>query len=132
MKKLLLGLVVLILLGAAIGSFVETTAPPKLPKTEAELARDLQITAAVAAARQLRQMMNDPKSFELTRAIVMADGTGCYEFRARNPFNALMPGQAVFDGSTIVTSNDQSGQFTRGWNARCAGKSGTPITAVSK
>lgn len=129
-KKLLLGLLGIVVLGGVIGHLVERGKPTPPPRTPEEVARDAQRGAVVRAGAQLRSMTNDPDSFRLDQALLMPDGTGCYGYRAKNALGGIVRASAVFDGKAITTSSDRSGAFQRTWDAKCAGKSGEEVTAA--
>ena len=83
----------------------------------AKFARD------VAAVRQLKSSMKNPASFDLEEAIRMDDGTLCVSYRARNSFNAVIPGEAVITKDRIYSSDKRS-SFVAQYNKLCANKSG--------
>ncbi|NML43496.1 hypothetical protein HHL11_07035 [Ramlibacter sp. G-1-2-2] len=72
--------------------------------------------------------MKNPDSFQLEDALFMPDGSACYTYRARNSFNAIDRGAAVFDGTKLVTS-DEKRIFKPIWKKLCEGKSGEDISA---
>lgn len=129
-KKLLLSFVALVIIGAIGSQIAESNRPAPAPKTPDELAAEARSALALAAAKQLKEMQKDPSSFQVSSAILMADGTTCFDFRSTNSFNALVPGQAVFDGKRILTNS--SSEMSKVWNSRCAGKSGLDITSLVK
>lgn len=86
-------------------------------KKEADFQRVLQ------GARMLKAAAKDPASFNLESALMMADGTICYEYRAKNSFNAVVPGTHVLGAK--VNSNEASA-----WNKYCGGKTGTVFSSV--
>ena len=77
----------------------------------------------VAVVRQLKASMKNPASFELEEAIRMDDGTLCISYRARNSFNAVIPGEAVITKDRIYTSDNRS-SFAAQNKKLCANKSG--------
>jgi hypothetical protein len=83
----------------------------------AKFARD------VAVVRQLKSSMKNPASFDLEEATRMDDGTLCVSYRARNSFNAVIPGEAVITKDRIYTSDNRS-SFVAQYNKLCANKSG--------
>src|SRR5574337_149502 len=116
----------------AFGVIIAAMAPHATQQTTQQAAkapdpRDGARALAVNAAKMLRDAMKDPSSFELEEALFMDDDSGCYEYFARNSFNARQRGAAIFSGGRIVTS-DQPG-FKQAWRKHCADKSGEPIGA---
>jgi hypothetical protein len=83
---------------------------------------------AASAVRQLRGMMNNPRSFELVEAQQMKDGALCVSYRATNAFNAIMTSRAVVAAGKIHTSPGDA--FSASWNRHCGGKAGEDISHV--
>jgi hypothetical protein len=106
-------------------------APPETAAQKAEREKaDAQVRVAAAAAKALKSGMKNPDSFKLEEALVMDDGTVCFEYRATNSFNAVVPGQAVYvPKSDRLIANTHDG-FARAWKAGCQGKSGRPVAAM--
>jgi hypothetical protein len=75
--------------------------------------------------------MKDPESFRLRLAMLMADGSVCYQYRAKNSFGAELPGNALIlteNGRVrMLTSHDES-ELARTWNKRCKDKVGEDLT----
>ncbi len=104
----------------------------KSPEQKAleQKARNQDALATVGAA-SLKKAMKDPKSFTLTSALVMDDGTACYEYRAMNSFGASLPSRAVMLATGKMMTKDQDGgSFSKAWNGRCANKSGREIANI--
>jgi len=88
---------------------------------------------ALLGAQQLKQTMKDPESFKLRAAVLMDDGTVCYNYRAKNSFGAELPGSAVIvrrknDIQLLVEQSSQG--FATAWNKRCANKNGEDLTQI--
>lgn len=96
-----------------------TPRPPPDPKAEARF------QMAALGLRALKQSMKNPASFQLTNAIAIGDDTFCYEYRATNSFNAVVPGHFVWVPSAKVSSESAAA-----WNKHCANKTGEDITYV--
>lgn len=126
--KVAIGLIGIAVIGAAM-----SPKQPEREKTAAEIANDAKVTAAAVAAAHIKKSMKDPASFSLESAILMESGATCYEYRAKNSFAAIVPGQAVLthDGK-IVVSGASAAQLEKAWNAECGGKSGKDVTAGIK
>lgn len=74
---------------------------------------------AVRGALALRASMKNPDSFQLGDVLRMPDGSLCYEYRATNSFNAIVPGHAVISQHrTSVSGNDD---FPAQWAKHCNG-----------
>lgn len=126
-----LGGVVLIMVFASMGANqrkAETEAA-KTPEQRAQEQKEKdQNGRAAIGAVALKKAMKDPKSFSLTSALVMADGTACYDYRAMNSFGASLPSSAVMLPTGKVLAKEQDGSaFTKAWNSRCANKPGREI-----
>lgn len=79
---------------------------------------DAAMRLALAGARSLKQAMRNPDSFKLSQALVMNDGSVCYEYRSQNGFGGMAVGNAVATPDGKLHTDDRS------WNRRCANKSG--------
>lgn len=132
MKKILLYTLGFIFIAGIIGGITQHNAPAKPEKTAEQKARDERNFFVAGVVRQVRDMLNDPKSFELVDVIDMDDGTICVSYRAKNPFGATMPGKAVAADTKIITSSDTSGRFVAQWNKRCANKTGRDLTRYTQ
>jgi len=72
--------------------------------------------------------MKNPASFKLETALVFPGGSTCYEYRATNSFNAVVPGRAVFDMKAEKLYSEQDGEsFRKAWNSICTKKGGRNI-----
>ena len=92
---------------------------------------EMQDGLAAAGAATLKKAMKDPKSFALTSALVMDDGTACYDYRAINSFGATLPSRAVMlPSGKILTKDHDGGSFSNAWNSKCAHKSGRELTKI--
>lgn len=76
-------------------------------------------------AAALKKSMKNPDSFDLTSAGVMEGGAICYEYRATNSFNAVVP-------DILVVTKSKTSKDPRDWNKFCAGKSWTNYTYVKQ
>lgn len=105
---------------------VELTPEQKAEKAARKAEEDIEnakFARDVAVVRQLKSSMKNPASFDLEKAIRMDDGTLCLSYRARNSFNAIIPGEAVITKDRIYTSDNRS-SFVAQYNKLCANKSG--------
>ena len=117
----------------------ERTAPPRTPEeiaaqakqAAAEAKRPQQDNLAAIGAVALKKAMKDPDAFKLTSAIVMQDGTACYEYRAKNSFGASFPGYAVMlpSGKMIVNEQNENAYYAA-FQKGCSGKSGRDIAKI--
>lgn len=128
--------VVVILLGAGLAVALaskhdvsNTNAAAATPiKPKKPTARDRQLQAAGAVALTLRRAAKDPEAFELKSAVVHQDGVACYEYRAKNSFGAMFPGEAVMraDGKVLVHET-HGNAFVSAWNKLCTRPGGDDI-----
>lgn len=93
-------------------------------------AQDRENGLALVIAKKLKAAMNNPDSFKLQTVMVFDGGSTCFEYRATNAFNAVMPGKAVFDATAekILSHTDKG--FTKTWNRICTKSNGRDITAA--
>ncbi len=82
-----------------------------------------QLQFAVAGAKQLMGAMRNTDSFKLSNALLMGNGTVCYEYRAQNGFGGMHLGHAVLTEKGTIRTNEMEGG-TKLWNRECANKSG--------
>lgn len=87
---------------------------------------------AIVVAKRIKAAMNDPKSFELNTLIVFPGGSACYEYRAKNAFNATIKQQAVFDAKNVTVLSTTDNNFAKAWNRICTKSNGRTITAAAK
>lgn len=102
-------------------SAAEAKKSPEQKTAEAaeKLKKEAEFQRVVAGAKVIKQGTKNPDSFNLNSATLMADGSICYEYRATNSFNAVVPGKLV------ITKNNKTTQKGRDWNKFCGGKTGT-------
>lgn len=91
---------------------VQMTSPQPRPKTpdtpeqaaakEARFQREMK---AATGAITLRDMMRNPKTFELIRATAVPDWY-CYEYRSQNGFGGMTIGFAVSNGTRVLSNDD--------------------------
>ncbi|SRR6266446_1360524 len=102
-------------------------------EVEKKRRRDAQLRLAGLGALQLKRAMKDPEAFELKSVYVATNGTACYEYRAKNTFGAIFPGQAVMTpkGRFFLRESDAT-RFANVWNADCTKSGGDDITSLVK
>src|SRR5690606_15924854 len=96
----------------------------KRKKEAAEMKERLEVAVASQGAKALKSAMRNPDSFKLEKALVMDDGSVCYEYRAQNGFGGMNVGSAVLsaDGKVFKLNSDDG--FAKVWNKLCANKYG--------
>lgn len=95
--------------------------------------RDAQLQWAAMGAIDLKKHMKDPEAFDLTSLYVTKSGYGCYEYRAKNSFGAILPSSAVLTPKgKMFTKEHQEGEFTKTWNRECTQSGGDEIAALVK
>lgn len=105
----------------AVGmSLTRPDAPPKPQKTAEQLAveqkQEAEFQRVVLVAKLVRRSAKDPDSFNLTYAGMTDKGAVCLEYRAKNSFNAVVPGRYVAAGKA-------NGDTAELWNRHCANQS---------
>ena len=83
-----------------------------------KMKKEAEFQIVVAGARYIKKSAKNPDSFKLNSAAMMPSGAICYEYRATNSFNAIVP------GTTVIIKGKVSQQASD-WNKYCGGKSGT-------
>ena len=75
----------------------------------------------ILAGQQIKKALKNPKSFNLESFLIFPGGATCYEYRGTNSFNAVVPGQAVFDpkDGAILTADRDGNRFVKKWNSLC-------------
>jgi len=106
---------------AAAAVEAKKTPEQRAAESAAKLKKEAEFQRVVAGAKLLKQGAKNPKSFELDSALLMADGTICYQYHATNSFNAVVPG---FYALSATKGSDQVSD----WNKWCGGKTGTDFT----
>lgn len=123
--NIVLALVVLVLIVKCTMDKPPSTSSPATPAkatTAADIAaaaaEDKRFSAAIAFAKVIRANAKDPASVAFVQIGMNTDGTlGCATYRAKNSFNATVPGVAVLVNNTVYI--DQSK-----WDKHCAKAAG--------
>src|SRR5665213_2827938 len=100
-------------------------------ESAARLKRGAQLTAGARGAWIIKHAAKDPEAFELRSAVVKSAGATCYEYRAKNSYGAVLPGEAVLSptGRMYVKEQDE-GAFARVWNKECTVAGGDEVAPV--
>lgn len=107
------------------------TPEQKAQEEAAKAKRTAQIQLAAAGALSLKKGMKDPSAFELTSLVLKSEGTGCYEYRAKNSFGAILPGSAVMTSKGKLLLHERDGNaFVKAWNGVCTKDGGEDITKL--
>jgi len=93
-------------------------------KTETEKTNKL--TKAIAAAITIKRAMRNPESFKIESAILMDNGSVCYQFISQNGFGGMNRMKAVHYGADNIKTSEMEG-FSGKWNKECAKKQGEDI-----
>lgn len=97
-----------------------SSAPPKPAKSAEELQADKELQLAIAAGLVLKKQLKDPSSFKVTDFVIYHDGAACYEYSAKNSFNATLASKAVFlPPAALLTSERDGNKFVKAWNSTC-------------
>jgi hypothetical protein len=94
-------------------------AKAKADEEERKRVQESRFQEGMIYARVLKKSMKNPDSFKLEQTIRTADGFYCFEYRATNSFNAIIPGRA-FVGNGKSGTSDMGSQFAPLWNRYCA------------
>lgn len=93
-------------------------AASKQAAADAAANRDRGVQQMIRTGQALKASMHNPSSFKLERAVLMADGTACFEFRGTNAFNATILSQKAYAPDLRE----------RNWGGHCGGMSGIDMT----
>lgn len=86
---------------------------------------------AMTGANALKKSAKDPQTFEFTSIVTHPNSTVCYEYRAKNSFNAILQGEAVVTEDGRIYVRESSGnEFVRAWNKNCTRADGTNVTRL--
>jgi hypothetical protein len=99
----------------------QKTASAAKAKAEADADKKLRqarFEEGAVYAVALKKGMKNPDSFKLESVRRTGDGVFCFEYRAANSFNAIIPGKALFGAGRAATS-DQGTSFAPLWNKFC-------------
>lgn len=116
-SRLKIGFVGLVLIMILYGIANQEPGKAVQAKTPAEIQKEREFQQVVSAARQLKNAMKNPASFELVSALMVQGPTICLVYRSTNSFNAVV--------TERYTVNDKvSSTGTAAWNKHCGGKTG--------
>jgi zinc-ribbon domain len=85
---------------------------------------------ALLGARALKAGSKDPKTFEFEKIVAHPNWTVCYEYRAKNSFNAVLAGEAVLVKNKMLVHERDGNSFVRAWNKSCTPADGTDVLAL--
>ena len=124
-------LIAIFMLTAAIGgAAVPAAAQGEAAQKAKDAAEEVQFQEALASARAVKRSMKNPASSQLDSVMRTPAGATCYQYRARNSFNAIVPGFAVA-AEKKLTISDAGTAWRAVWNRHCGGKSGTSLSHVA-
>jgi hypothetical protein len=107
----------------------DAAARDKLERDAIQRVKDEQFQEAVRIAIALRESMKNPDSFNLEHVVRTDAGALCYDYRATNSFNAIIPGHAVIAHGKAGVSGEAG--FNALWAKNCAGKPGVSMDHVA-
>jgi hypothetical protein len=120
--------VILGIIAAAIGNNPSTASTPSSPVESVQKQKDeANWRRAVLGAKTLESAMRNPDSFKLSQALIMDNGSVCYQYRAQNGFGGMNIEHAVLTASGKFKNENESG-FRTLWNKECANKTGSEKT----
>lgn len=121
-------IIILMIIGAAIGNNPSTTSTPSTPANSAQKEKDeANWRRAVLGAKTLESAMRNPDTFKLSQVLIMDNGSVCYQYRAQNGFGGMNIAHAVLTASGKFKNDNESG-FRTLWNRECANKTGSEKT----
>ncbi|HEY5582563.1 MAG TPA: zinc ribbon domain-containing protein [Rhodoferax sp.] len=87
------------------------------------------LALALMGAKTLKQSSKDPQTFEFTSIVTQPNSTVCYEYRAKNSFNAMLAGAAVLSKGKLLV-HERDGSFVPVWNKNCTPAGGTEVMSL--
>src|SRR6266852_58099 len=81
--------------GVIMAAVAPSNSPISSEEQKQKAKDEHQLQFAVAGAKQLMGAMRNTDSFKLSNALLMGNGTVCYEYRAQNGFGGMHLGHAV-------------------------------------
>lgn len=100
-----------------------STPAPQTATAATTTTQDEYFKVVLMGAKLLKKSVKNPDSFKLNSAIRTADGTICYEYRATNSFNAVVPG-------TFTVLPNRGSADEKDWIKHCYGQAGTDYTYI--
>lgn len=100
-------------------TYDEASKGPPPQKSADTIQADKELNVAIAYGKLIKKATKDPSSFKMESFLIYPGGAACYEYRAKNSFGAIVPAKAVFDGTTLTTSETDRSKFAKSWNAVC-------------
>ena len=90
------------------------------------------LTLAAAGAKTLKQSSKDPQTFEFVSITTHPNSSVCYEYRAKNSFNAMLAGDAVLADGKLLVHESAGNAFVKAWNKNCTPADGEDVTSFIK
>ena len=101
-------------------------AQEKVKKDKASLTLGL----ALMGAKTLKQSSKDPQTFEFTEIVAHPNSTVCFEYRAKNSFNAMLKGSAVLANGKLLVQESAGNAFVTAWNKNCTPAGGEDVVSL--
>ena len=107
--------------------------PEQVAQAKAQKDKENQIlTLAAAGAKTLKQSSKDPQTFEFVSITTHPNSSVCYEYRAKNSFNAMLAGDAVLSDGKLLVHESAGNAFVKAWNKNCTPADGKDVTSFIK
>lgn len=87
------------------------------------------LALVLMGAKALKQGSKDPVSFEFTSIVTQPNASVCYEYRAKNSFNAMLAGAAVLSKGKLLI-HERDGTFSSVWNKNCTPAGGSEVMSL--
>lgn len=111
----------LLAFGIAYSLFSESPTITSAAKPPVDTKKEADFQRVVAVVKAVKMAAKDPASFSLDAAALTDAGAVCIQYRAKNSFNATVPG-------IYVATPQGSGDTDALWNKHCAKKPNTDFS----
>jgi hypothetical protein len=125
---------------ATLNRTTDTSTPSKaaVVLTPAQVAQEkakkdtssLTLGLALAGAKTLKRSSKDPQTFEFTEIVTHPNSTVCFEYRAKNSFNAMLQGNAVLANGKLLVRESAGNAFVAAWNKNCTPADGEDVMTL--
>lgn len=85
---------------------------------------------ALASAKALKNSSKDPQTFEFTSVVTHPNSSVCFEYRAKNSFNAMLAGSAVLANGKLLVREHAGNAFVQAWNKNCTVSDGEEVVRL--
>lgn len=85
---------------------------------------------ALVGAKALKNGAKDPQTVEFTSIVTHPNSSVCFEYRAKNSFNAMLAGAAVLANGKLLIQENSGTAFVKAWNKNCTPAGGEDVMSL--